>query len=143
MRERVPYQVSHDSQQNRAHYQCKPCASSKAEFMQMIDQPALDRFRQKPHQRRLYESVEEPKHKQREGKSQNKDAGQSVPEPAMGIEAKKIFEVRREGANQQSRKYKAEASKGESCGTVGEGEGHSHIIAQPAGIGLARASNRP
>jgi hypothetical protein len=26
---------------------------------------------------------------------------------------------------------------------VGEGEGHSHIIAQPAGIGLARASNRP
>ena len=39
-------------------------------------------------------------------------------EPIIGIEAKKIFEVWREGADQQSRKDEREASKREGGSTV-------------------------
>jgi len=39
-------------------------------------------------------------------------------EPIVGIKAKKIFEVRCEGTDQQSRKDEMEASKRESGGTV-------------------------
>jgi hypothetical protein len=62
--------------------------------------------------------VKEPKHQQSEWKSQNESAKQGVPEPIIGIEAKKIFEVWREGADQQSRKDEREASKREGGSTV-------------------------
>jgi hypothetical protein len=41
-----------------------------------------------------------------------------VPEPIVETEAKKIFEVWRERADQQSRKNELQASKRESGGTV-------------------------
>jgi hypothetical protein len=62
--------------------------------------------------------MEEPEHKERERKRQEESTGQSVPESAIGSEAKKILEVRREGANHQSGSYEAEAPKRESSGSV-------------------------
>ena len=110
--------MSHDSDKDRTNYQRNSRGSTKVEFTHMTSQPALNRVRQKPHQRQLYESVEEPKHKQRKGKCQNEGAEQAVPEPAVDIEAEKVLEIWGECANQQSGKYKAGASKRQSCGTV-------------------------
>jgi hypothetical protein len=110
--------MSHDSDKDGTNDQRKSRGSTKVEFMQMTSQPTLDRVRQEPCQREFYKCVEEPKHQQRERKSENKGAEQAVPEPVVDIEAEKVLEVRGEGANQQSRKYEAEASKRQSCGTV-------------------------
>ena len=118
MCKRVPKQVSHDSDKDGTNDQCKSCGSTKMEFTQMTSQPALNRVWQKPHQWQLYERMEEPKHKQRKWKSQNECAEQSVPKPAVRSHAKKIFEVWCEGADQQSGKYEAEASKRQSSGSV-------------------------
>ena len=62
--------------------------------------------------------MEEPEHQQSEWKRQDESTGQSVAESALGSEAKKIFEVRREGAYHQTGSYQAEAPKRESSGTV-------------------------
>jgi hypothetical protein len=62
--------------------------------------------------------VKEPEHQQREWKRQDESAKQGMPEPIVGTEAKKIFEVWRERADQQSRKNEMEASKRESGSTV-------------------------
>jgi hypothetical protein len=62
--------------------------------------------------------VKEPEHQQGEGKSQNESAKKGVPEPIVETEAKKIFEVWRERADQQSRKDEMEAPKRESGSTV-------------------------
>ena len=60
--------------------------------------------------------MKEPEHQQGEWKSQNEGTKQGVPEPIVETEAKKIFEVWRERADQQSRKDEMEASKRESGG---------------------------
>ena len=48
----------------------------------------------------------------------NERAKRGVSEPIVGTEAKKIFEVWRERADQQSRKNQMEASERESGGSV-------------------------
>lgn len=110
--------MSHDPREERTNDQRKSRGSTKVEFTQMTNQPALNRVRQKPHQWQLYERMEEPKHQQRKWKSQNEGAEQRVPKPAVRSHAKKIFEVWGECADQQSGKYEAGASKRQSCGTV-------------------------
>lgn len=55
--------------------------------------------------------MEEPEDEQSEWKSKSKGAKQGVPESVVGTEAKKIFEVGREGAHQQRRKNEMEAAK--------------------------------
>ncbi len=96
----------------------------------MTCQPALDCVRHELRQRQLDEIMEEPKYQQRKWKIQDEGTEQRVSEPVVGRQAKKIFEVRCEGADQQARKHKAEASKRESGSTVCECKRHLHIMNQ-------------
>jgi len=63
--------------------------------------------------------MEEPQHRECEGKSKKERTEQRMSKSVVRSKAKKILEIWSEGTHQQSRSYKTEASKRQSGGTVG------------------------
>lgn len=68
MGERIPEQVSRDSQQKRKQDQQKPRRAAEAEIAKIRLQPAFNAFGQEPGHCGFYEAMEEPQDGERERK---------------------------------------------------------------------------
>jgi len=115
----IPRDVRGDAEQKRQEDQRESCGRKEIEFTQIRNQAALEVDRHQQDGRTLDDLLKHPEHDKRERQREDKRAEERVAESAAGRKADEVFEVGREGSDDQCGWHQAQPSKRQRGGGVG------------------------